>query len=93
MNSYNYLGLYRLMLIQTYTYHIQILYLLRNYRTYTCLTKLILVFRNLYWSYGTYTGVTKLILVFQILFLYEGTRKYDKLEQIRLVQIHIRYGH
>ena len=31
MNLYNYLGLYRLMLIQTYTYHILISYLLRSY--------------------------------------------------------------
>ena len=69
----------------------QILYM--YYRTYTCPTELILVLWNLYWYYGTYTDVTKLILVFQILFLYEGTRKYDKSEQIRLIQIHISYGH
>ena len=44
-------------------------------------------------SYGTYNCVTKLILIFKILFLYEGTRRYDKSEQIRLIQIHIKYGH
>ena len=83
------------------------------YKTYTCLTELILVLQNLYWSYGTYTGlaeiilvfqstylyfgsytcITKLILEFQILFICEGTRRYNKSEQIRLIQIHIRYGH
>ena len=44
-------------------------------------------------SYGTYTGLTELILVFRILFMCEGTRSYDKSEQIRLMQIHIKYGH
>ena len=49
--------------------------------------------RSLFLSFGSYTYITKLILVFQILFMREGTRKYDKSEQIRLIQIHIRYGH
>ena len=33
------------------------------YRTYTCLTELILVLQNLYGSYGAYTYLTDLILV------------------------------
>ena len=28
------------------------------YRTYTCLTELILVLRNLYWSYRTYSCIS-----------------------------------
>ena len=63
------------------------------FSSYTCLTELILVLRNLYGSYGTYTGITELVIVLRILFLCEGTRRYDKSEQIRLIQIHIRYGH
>ena len=68
------------------------------YRTYTCISDLTCILRNLYWSYGTYicvrdlflsyrsyTCVTKLILVFQILFFCEGTRRYDKSEQIRII--------
>ena len=69
----------------------RILYL--SYRAYTYLTDLILALRNVYLSYGSYTYITKLILVFQILFMCEGTRRYDKSEQIKLIQIHIRYGH
>ena len=61
----------------------QILYL--SYRAYTCISDLILVLRSIYLSYGSYTCVTKLILIFHILFLYEGTRRYDKSEQIRLI--------
>ena len=60
-----------------------ILYL--SYRTYTCITDLILVLQNLFLSYGSYTCVTELILEFQILFLYEGTRRYDKSEHIRII--------
>ena len=60
---------------------------------HTGISDLICVLQNLYLSYGTYNCVTKLILIFQILFLYEGTRRYDKSEQIRLIQIHIKYGH
>ena len=60
---------------------------------YTCISDLIHVLQGIYWSYGSYSGVTKLILIFQILFMCEGTRRYDKSEQIRLMQIHIRYGH
>ena len=61
----------------------QILYL--SYRAYTYLTDLELALRNMYLSYGSYTCFTELILVFQILFLYEGTRRYDKSEQIRII--------
>ena len=63
------------------------------YRTYTCISDLTCILRNLYLSYGTYTGLTELILVFRILFMCEGTRRYDKSKQIRLMQIHIKYGH
>ena len=41
--------------------------------------------QNLFLSYGSYTCVIELILEFQILFLYEGTRRYDKSEQIRII--------
>ena len=34
--------------------------------TYSCISDLILVLRNIYLSYGTYTCVTELILVFRI---------------------------
>ena len=56
-----------------------------SYRAYTCLTDLILVLQNLYMYFRSYTCVTKLILVFQILFMCEGTRRYDKSEQIRII--------
>ena len=61
--------------------------------SYTCTRKYILVLRNLYLSYKSYTCITKLVLVFQILVMCEGTRKYDKSAQIRLIQIYVRYGH
>ena len=55
------------------------------YRTYTCISDLIHVLQNLYLSYRSYTCVTELILVFRILFFCEGTRRYDKSEQIRII--------
>ena len=55
------------------------------FRSYTCLTEHIHVFQILYLSYGPYTCVTELILVLRILFLCEGTRRYDKSEQIRII--------
>ena len=68
------------------------------YRTYTCISDLTCILWNLYLSYGTYisiqdlflsyrsyTCVTELILVFRILFFCEGTRRYDNLEQIRII--------
>ena len=70
---------------------LRILYL--YYEVYLCLTELILLLQNVFLFYRSYDYVTKLILVFQILFLYEGTRRYDKSEQIKLIQMHIRYGH
>ena len=57
----------------------------KYYKTYTGTSHLILVLRSTSWSYGTYTCIIELILVFQILFLYEGTRRYDKSEQIRII--------
>ena len=59
---------------------LRILYL--YYRTYTCISDLIHVLQSISLSYGTYTCVTELILVLRILFLCEGTRRYDKSEQI-----------
>ena len=41
--------------------------------------------QNLFLYFGSYTCVTELILVFQILFLCEGTGRYDKSEQIRII--------
>ena len=70
---------------------LRILYL--YYEVYLGLTEPILVLQNLFLFYRSYTYVTELILVFQILFLYEGTCWYNKSEQIKLIQIHIRYGH
>ena len=70
---------------------LRILYL--YYEVYPGFTELILVLQNLFLFYRSYAYVTELILVFQILFLYEGTRRYDKSERIKLIQIHIRYGH
>ena len=77
--------------------------------SYTCLTEHILVLRILYLHYGTYTCLTDLILILQNLFLYFGSHtgakvpvgtisrnkseSYHKQGQIRLMQIHIRYGH
>ena len=68
------------------------------YRTYTYISDLTCILWNLYLSYGTYScvqdlflsyksysGVTELILVFWILFICEGTRRYDKSEQIRII--------
>ena len=68
------------------------------FRSYTCLTEHILVLRILYLSYGSYTCITehvlvlrilylfsKLILIFRISYLCEGTRRYDKSEQIRII--------
>ena len=59
---------------------------------YTCITELILVFQIIYMSYRAYTCLTdfytcfaELIIVLRILFLCEGTRRYDKLEQIRII--------
>ena len=62
---------------------LRILYLC--YITYSCLTDHIHVLQSIYLSYGSYTCVTKLILVFRILFMCEGTRRYDKSEQIRII--------
>ena len=61
----------------------QILYLF--YRAYTYLTDLILALRNMYLSYGSYTCFTELILIFRISYLCEGTRRYDKSEQIIII--------
>ena len=61
----------------------QILYL--SYREYTRLTDLIFVLQDLFFSYRSYTCVTEPILVFRILFFCEGTHRYDKSEQIRII--------
>ena len=55
------------------------------YRTYTCISDLIHVLQSIYLSYGSYTYVTELIIVLRILLLCEGTRRYDKSEQIRII--------
>ena len=62
---------------------LQILYL--SYKSYSCLTDLIFELHDLLLSYRSYTCVTELILVFRILFFCEGTRRYDKSEQIRII--------
>ena len=41
--------------------------------------------QDLFLSYRSYTCVTELILIFRILFFCEGTRRYDKSEQIRII--------
>ena len=82
---------------KTYTGTSYLILVLRSislfYRYYTCISDLICVLQNLNLCYETYTGISENILVFRILFMCEGTHKYDKSEQIRLIQIHIRYGH
>ena len=76
---------------------------------YTGIAELILVFQILYMSYKAYTCLTNLIFVLQNLFLYFGSyscakvpigtisrnrsESYHMQGQIRLMQIHIRYGH
>ena len=74
---------------RTYTCISNLILVLQNlylyFRSYTCLTEHILVLRNIYLSYGSYTCVTELIIVLRILFLCEGTRRYDKSEQIRII--------
>ena len=55
------------------------------FKSYTCLTDHIFVLQDLFLSYRSYTCVTELILVFRILFFCEGTRRYDKSEQIRII--------
>ena len=55
------------------------------YRTYTCISDLIHVLQNLYLSDGTYTGLTEHGLILRILSLCEGTRTYNKSEQIIIV--------
>ena len=62
---------------------LRILYL--YYEVYPGLTELILVLQNLFLFYKSYTCVIEIILVLQILYLYEGTRRYDKSEQIRII--------
>ena len=72
---------------------LRILYLF--YKAYSCISNLILVLQSIYLSYGSYTCVTELILVFRILYLYyetysalflcEGTRRYYKLKQIKII--------
>ena len=54
-------------------------------RSYTCISDLIHILQSIYLSYGTYTGLTELIIVLRILLLCEGTRRYDKSEQIRII--------
>ena len=74
---------------RTYTCISDLILVLQNlymyFGFYTCLTKHIHVFRILYLSYEAYTYLTDLILVLQILFLCEGTRRYDKSKQIRII--------
>ena len=55
------------------------------YRTYTCISDLIHVLQNLYFSDGTYIGLTEHILILRILSLCEGTRRYNKSELIIIV--------
>ena len=62
---------------------LRIIYL--YYEVYLGLTKLILVLQNLFLFYRSYTCVTEIILVLQILYLYEGTGRYDKSEQIKII--------
>ena len=55
------------------------------FRSYTCISDLIHVLQSIYLSYGSHTCVTELIIVLRILLLCEGTRRYDKSEQIRII--------
>ena len=92
------------MFYRAYTYLTELILVLQNldmyFRSYTCLTEHILILRSLYWYYKTYSYLTDLIITpvgtteFIIIRNLNGdTRRYDKSEQIRFIQIHIRYGH
>ena len=77
------------MYFRSYTCLTEHILVLRNlylhYRTCTCLTNLILALRNMYLSYRSYTYFTELILIFRISYLCEGTCRYDKSEQIKII--------
>ena len=65
------------------------LILYMSYRAYTYLTDLILVLRILYWSYGTYSCAKVPVGTMS----QNRSGSYHIQGQIRLIQIHIRYGH
>ena len=79
----------------TYTCLTELILVLRNlywfYGTYTGISDLIRVLQNLYMYFRFYMYITELILVLrnlyfiQDLFFCEGTRRYDELEQIRII--------
>ena len=46
---------------------------INSYKTYSCLTDLILVLRSMYLYFRSYTCITEHVLVFQILYLYYRT--------------------
>ena len=81
------------MYFRAYTCLTELILVLRklywSYETYTGLMEIILVFQSTYLYFGSYMCILKLILEFQILFICEGTHRYDKSKQIRLMQIHI----
>ena len=86
MNLYNHLGLYRLILIRSYTYSgITLMVDLSLFGSTLRYYKLILVLRNLYLFYEVYHGLTGLIRFLRILFLCEGTRRYDESGQVRII--------
>ena len=74
---------------RTYTCLTELIPVLQNlywyFRAHTCISDLIRVLMNLYMYFRSYTCITKHILVFQILFLYEGIRRHDKSEHIRII--------
>ena len=62
------------------------------YRTYTCLTDLILVLQSIYLYIGSYNCITELILVFQSLYLYYKT--YSCISDLILIlrNLYLYYG-
>ena len=72
-----------------YTCITELILVLRNVYLYIevhpYISDLILVLQSIYMYYGTYTCLTEHILILRILFLCEGTRMYDKSEQIIIV--------
>ena len=65
--------------------HISDLYLYLSYGSYSGISDLILVFRNLFLYFRSYTCIPELILVFWILFLY--FESYSCISDLILVQI------
>ena len=63
------------------------------YRTYTCLTECILVFRSTYLYFRSYTCITELILVLRNLYLYYRSCAYITRLILILQNLYLYYRH